>query len=282
MSKQSIFVSGLFLLGIAIGAAVMYQRSRLDLHQPHNEIASPSASSTQSIDHPMANAFVISEMSDDERIELLEQQLQHLNDRIAALERVADVEQDVPESAIALPTASTVDTPVSNRNPVVSTDRLVKAGLDRELAADIVRRRNEIDMKLLELRDRAAREGYAGTERYAQELNDLREQNVPLRDEIGDDYYDSYLFASGQTNRVRVASVMIGSPAETAGMQDGDMILSYDDKRMFNWNELQSETSMGQRGEYVNVSVLRNGQLVNLWMPRGPLGVRLGAARVKP
>jgi C-terminal processing protease CtpA/Prc len=164
----------------------------------------------------------------------------------------------------------------------VTTDNLVKAGIDPELAADIVRRRNEIDMKLLELRDRAAREAYIGTERYAEELEALREQNIPLRDEIGEEYYDSYLFASGRTNRVRIASVMIGSPAETSGMLDGDMIISYDNRRMFNWNELQEATSLGERGEYVNVTVLRNGELVNLWMPRGPLGVRLGAARVKP
>ena len=59
-------------------------------------------------------------------------------------------------------------------------------------------------------------------------------------------------------------------------------LLSYDNERMFNWNELQAATAKGERGEYVNVTVLRNGQLVNLWMPRGPLGVRLGAARVKP
>ena len=75
---------------------------------------------------------------------------------------------------------------------------------------------------------------------------------------------------------------MMGSPAEMSGMNDGDMILNYDDKRMFSWSELQDATSRGERGEYVNVTVLRNGQLVNLWVPRGPLGIRLGTARVKP
>jgi len=73
--------------------------------------------------------------------------------------------------------------------------------------------------------DRASREGYIGTERYVNELNELREQDISLRDEIGDEYYDNYLYTSGQSNRIRVASVMIGSPAEQAGMQNGDMIL---------------------------------------------------------
>ena len=286
MNNRFIFTAGLFLLGIAVGSAIMYTRETGDQQQPADDLPISPAASTQGVEHPMASAFVLSQVSDSERISLLEQQVQQLSDRIVALERFADAAQPESDegttSALALTTASTVDTPVRSLSPAVTTDNLVKAGLDRELAADIVRRRNEIDMKLLELRDRAAREGYLGTERYAGELEALREQNIPLRDEIGEDYYDSYLYASGRTNRVRVASVMIGSPAETAGMLDGDMVLSYDNRRMFNWNELQEATSLGERGEYVNVTVLRNGQLVNLWMPRGPLGVRLGAARVKP
>ena len=88
--------------------------------------------------------------------------------------------------------------------------------------------------------------------------------------------------AHEQRNRVRAVSVMMGSPAEMAGMKDGDMILSYDNRRMFNWNELQAATSLGERGEYVNVTVLRNGQQLNLWIPRGPLGIRLGSVRQKP
>ena len=81
--------------------------------------------------------------------------------RIAQLESsIQDQpEDDEAQATVALPLTgqSTVDTPVSNLNPAVTTDNLVKAGIDAELAADIVRRRNEIDMQLLELRDRAAR-----------------------------------------------------------------------------------------------------------------------------
>jgi C-terminal processing protease CtpA/Prc len=286
VNNRFIFTAGFFLLGIAAGAAIMVTRETDDQQQPVEDLPASKAASTQSSEHPMTSAFVLSQVSDSERITLLEQQVQQLSDRLVALERFADAAQPDSDtgtaSALALTTASTVDTPVSSLSPAVTTDNLVKAGIDPELAADIVRRRNEIDMKLLELRDRAAREAYLGTERYAEELEALREQNIPLRDEIGEEYYDSYLFASGRTNRVRIASVMIGSPAETSGMLDGDMILSYDNRRMFNWNELQEATSLGERGEYVNVTVLRNGELVNLWMPRGPLGVRLGAARVKP
>lgn len=284
MNKQYIIIPGLFVLGIAAGIAMMYDRDKEMTLAPVDQQHNPPAPGADPSDHPMANAFVISQVSDSERIQVLENKLQLLNERIEELEQLVDVELDETRTADALPihSPSTVDTPVSSMSPAMTTDNLVKAGINEELAADIVRRRNEIDMKILELRDRASRESYLNTGRYARELNELREQDMPLRDEIGDEYYDNYLFASRQSNRVKVASVMMGSPAELAGMQNGDLILNYDNKRMFNWNELQDATSRGQRDEYVNVTVLRNGQLVNLWIPRGPLGIRLGSARVKP
>lgn len=286
MNRNTILISGLLLLGIAAGAVFMHERGDTSLQRDAASSQASAAAPAPANRHPMAETFAIVSVSDSERIDMLEQQVRTLQSRIAQLESsIQDQpEEDEAQATIALPLTgqSTVDTPVSNLNPAVTTDNLVKAGIDAELAADIVRRRNEIDMQLLELRDRAAREGFFGTERYVDEVNALRAQNPSLRDEIGDDNYDSYLFASRQTNRVRAVSVMMGSPAEMAGMQDGDLIVSYDGRKMFNYGELQEATSRGERGEYVNVTVLRNGQLQNLWVPRGPLGIRLGSVRMRP
>ena len=284
MNKQFILILGVLVLGIGAGVTMMYHRDQEITQQPGNEPQTSPALQTEISEHPMASAFAVSQVSDSERIQALENQIQLLYERIEQLERSVDVKQDQTEetAALAIHGPSAVDTPVSSLNPAVTTQSLVKAGIDAELAAAIVRRRNEIDMKILQLRDRASREGYLNTARYSRELNELRDQDISLRDEIGDDYYDSYLFANRQSNRVKVASVMMGSPAEESGMMDGDLILSYDNRKMFNWNELQDATSRGQRDEYVNVTVLRNGQLVNLWVPRGPLGIRLGSARKKP
>ena len=284
MNKQIILIPVLLVLGIAAGVAMIYQRDQEITQQPENEPQTAPSPQTEISEHPMANAFVTSQVSDSERIQALENQIQLLSERIEQLEKSVDVKQEQTEetAALAIHDTSSVDTPVSSLNPAVTTKSLVKAGIDAELAAAIVRRRNEIDMKILQLRDRASREGYLNTARYSRELQELRDQDVSLRDEIGDDYYDSYLFTNRQSNRVKVASVMMGSPAEESGMMDGDLILSYDNRKIFNWNELQDATSRGQRDEYVNVTVLRNGQLVNLWVPRGPLGIRLGSARIKP
>ena len=237
-------------------------------------------------DHPMSGAFTAARVSDSEHIRSLEQQIGLLSERIEQLEQqvaaVDETRQTEPSEALTIIPKTAVDTPVSRSSPTLTTENLVSAGIAEQIAADIIRRKNEIDLQILELRDRAVREGYLGTSRYSSELDALLEQDVSLREEIGDDAYDRYLYTTGQTNRVNIASVMLGSPAEQAGIQKGDVILNYGDRQLFNWSELQDATTRGERGEYVNVSILREGQLLNLWLPRGPLGVRLGAARVKP
>ena len=286
MNKQFIFVPALFALGVAAGAVYMYSRDNDSALQQSSESDTLPALPVPATQNPMADAFAIATDSDAERIQLLEQQLRYLNERIEQLEQTitaaAEQQPSGDYGALAGNITSAVDTPVSSQNPMLTMDNLIKGGIDSVLAADIVRRKNEYDLKLLELRDRAAREGYLGSGQYQRELNALMSQNVELRDEIGDDAYDQYLYATGQHNRVRIASVMMGSPAEQAGLKTGDMILSYNDRPMFSWNELQGATTQGERGEYVNVSVIRNGQLLNLWVPRGPLGVRLGTIRVRP
>lgn len=284
MNKQFILLPALFALGIAAGVAMLYDRDKEVTRQPVKEVQTAPVLDSESSEYPVASAFVVTQTSDSERIQALEHKIDLLNERIVELERAVSVEQaeTIETGALAMPVSSNVDTPVTSMNPAVTTASLVKAGINEELAADIVRRRNEIDMSILELRDRASRDGYLNTARFTREMNELRQQDTSLREDIGDDYYDSYLFASGQSNRIRVASVMMGSQAEMSGMKDGDMILNYDNKRMFSWKELQDATSLGERDEYVNVTVLRNGQPLNLWIPRGPLGIRLGTARVKP
>ncbi len=285
MVRNRIIFPVLFALGIAAGAAFMYLRDNGAGEQGQPTAALQPARAIDTARHPMADAFSIARVPDSERIQALEQRVRALGERVDELERsreADELEDDDPAGSIILDSQSAADTPVSSRSPAMTIQNLVKAGIDQEMAADIVRRSNEIDMKLLELRDRATRDGFYGTDRYVGEVQALRDQNPALREEIGDDYYDSYLYNTGQQNRVRVVSVMMGSPAELAGMEDGDVILNYDNRRMFSWSELQNATAMGERGEYVNVTVLRNGQLHNLWIPRGPLGVRLGSVRFKP
>jgi len=58
--------------------------------------------------------------------------------------------------------------------------------------------------------------------------------------------------------------------------------LSYDNRRMFTWQELKDATTEGSLGEFVSMTVYRAGEHYNFTVPRGPLGVQLGATRLEP
>jgi C-terminal processing protease CtpA/Prc len=161
-------------------------------------------------------------------------------------------------------------------------DNLVKAGLEPWRAEDIARKQSQQALARLELRDKAARENYLRTTRFRQEMQELEASAPSVRDEIGIDTYDKYLYQSGQSNRVAISSVMTGSAAEQAGMLDGDLILSYDNQRLFNYRQLRGLTTAGERGETINVTVSRGGSEVSLALPRGPLGVGLDMVSVDP
>jgi C-terminal processing protease CtpA/Prc len=159
---------------------------------------------------------------------------------------------------------------------------LIAGGLDPNAAADVKRRSDELSMAKMYLRDQASREEWLDTPRFQEEMAALDAQQVSFRNELGDDGYDRFLFSLGQTNRVRVDDVMSGSPAADAGFEVGDMILRYGDTRVFAPDELVAQTQAGQPGETVPVTVIRQGKLLTVEVPRGPLGLRIAATQSNP
>ena len=135
------------------------------------------------------------------------------------------------------------------------------------------------EMALLQLEDQARREGWFGRPRYRQALRDLRES---LRADLGDERFDLLLYASGRHNRVVVKGLLNGSPAQRAGIQPGDEILSYGEGRIFRGEELKYRTTTGKPGEQVAIDLLRAGQRQRIWVSYGPLGVQLAEERRPP
>ena len=66
------------------------------------------------------------------------------------------------------------------------------------------------------------------------------------------------------------------------GVQKSDIVLIYANEKVLSWKDLRELTSKGVYGEYVNLNILRNQQLINILVPRGPLGVRLGTTVLDP
>ncbi|ESQ16160.1 MAG TPA: PDZ domain-containing protein [Chromatiaceae bacterium] len=201
----------------------------------------------------------------------LRQRIAQLEQRTSNADRTSNVNQNEAVRRAQRP-----------RTQQEQREALLRAGVTKQIADDIVWRRAEVSLERLELRDQATREGWFNTQRYREELRKVNEQRVSIRDEIGVDAYDRYLFETGQNNRVLVESVIPGSAGEISGLLPGDVIETYDALPMFDFRDLRSATSDGERGELVPVTVRRGDQQVELWLQRGPIGIGLDAMSADP
>jgi hypothetical protein len=168
--------------------------------------------------------------------------------------------------------------------PAVTSDLeyLAAVGLDPDVASDILRRISRQQFRSMELRNLMRSSGSSDRQRYADELRELNENRISLRTELGDERYDKYLFASRKNNRVKVNLVMAGSPAEDNGVQPGDVILYYNDKKIIDVRDLQRAALSGGAGGYGNIEILRDGNRMNLMLPHGTIGVQLQAIQIDP
>ncbi|EGV16827.1 PDZ domain-containing protein [Thiocapsa marina] len=214
------------------------------------------------------------------------QALRSLESQITDLRvRLSSVEQSLTRVLSASETAAKAADETRPPAPRTAEERrgaLVAAGVDPGLAEDLVLREAQRSLERLSLRDQAIREGWLGSAEYREELSRINADARSLREEIGDEIYDRYLFATGEENRVKIDSVIPGSAAEIAGLQPGDLIEAYAEERLFDFSELRRKTTEGEYGEQVAVRVRRGGRVVETWIPRGPLGVTLNSARVEP
>lgn len=127
-------------------------------------------------------------------------------------------------------------------------------------------------MAQIELQHQAMREGWYKTPRFREARRQIESD---FRTEIGDEDYDLLLYGSGKHNRVVVADVVDRSPGFRAGFRAGDVIFRYDDVRVFRGSEMQRASTTGNLGETVPVEVLRDGEIVRLYIDRGPMGFGL-------
>lgn len=138
------------------------------------------------------------------------------------------------------------------------------------------------ELERLFVRDQATREGWFRRPRYARRMREFNERYEALRFDYGDDGYDWILYARGRDNRVRVDRVLQGSAAADIGLEEGDVILQYDDERIFAAPALQQATGEGRAGATVSLEADRRGERIRLYPPRGPLGVVLSSLSVEP
>lgn len=228
---------------------------------------------------PPESGVSASDAATSRAVQSLETQVTDLRVRLASVEQALN---RVLSASAATARAIDETRPPAPRTAEERRGALVAAGVEPGLAEDLVLKEAQRSLERLSLRDQAIREGWVGNAQYREELARINADARSLREEIGDDTYDRYLYATGADNRVKVDSVIPGSAAEIAGLQAGDLIESYADERLFDFSELRSKTTEGEYGEQVPVQVRRAGRVIETWVPRGPLGVTLNSARVGP
>jgi hypothetical protein len=202
-----------------------------------------------------------------------------LTARVDALATAVEglLEADASRGA-ALPDAPTEPSPrpplrQRAREPADLGGRLLAAGFAPDRAEWIAQRTAELRMTQLQAQYDSAREGkpFDPTAVLAGERT--------LRSDLGDADYERYLQALDRPTSVPVRDVLASSPGERAGLQPGDEVVAYDGKRVFDFRELNALTLEGNAGESVVIQVRRNDQVLDLVMPRGPIGIFGGGFR---
>ncbi len=211
---------------------------------------------------------------------------QALEDRVAELQRrVEDLEAELRayRAAPGNDAGDSSASPLTTRAPEPrGKAQLIAAGIDTSTAEWVQQQLDKNQLDELYLQNQANREGWLNTPRYHEQRREIYQRFDAFREELGDETFDRLLYAVGRPNRVLVSDVMQGSPAEQIGLNPSDAILFYDGKRVFSTAELQGLTKAGDPASWVLVELMRDGKPVSLYVPGGPLGVRLGTARVAP
>jgi C-terminal processing protease CtpA/Prc len=218
------------------------------------------------------------------RLSQEERQRHSLQKRVTELERKLKKLQLITKSIENEEPVAEKDTEMSAEveEELDRETQLVAAGLEPQQAKSITQFLGDIEMERLYLHDQATREGWLGTPRYRQEFMTLVEREEELRLELGDTDYDLYLYGTGQPNRVIIQSVIEDSPAQKVGIQSKDIAYSYAGNRLYSMRDLVTATTEGIANESVLLEVIRDGQIYEFYLPRGPLGVRVTSESHKP
>jgi hypothetical protein len=223
-------------------------------------------------------------------LELAVQERQRLEDEVQTLSgQVAQLRQKLGEERDADLTATTS----SRREPEPEPDEdapaadnaispFLDAGFDPARAQYVKQVQDELSLQRLYLRDQAEREGWLRSTRYRDAMQAINDREANLAQDLGEDDYDRYLYAVGRPNRVLVGDVLANGPAQQAGIEIGDAILSYGGERIFDAGTLVDATRSGSAGMSTAIEIEREGQTQLVYVPRGPLGINLRVARVKP
>jgi len=214
----------------------------------------------------------------------MQQQLDHQADEQRRLEAELAALTAAPMAAIA----ADGDEATANRAPgsrvrgSATRESLIDAGFPAYQADEIVQMADRLAMERLDLQYRAQREGWLRTTDYREALSEMGNIRDKLIEDFGHSAYDRYLYASGRPNRLVVRDVYSDSPAASASLQPGDRVVEMDGERVYGEQDLRRIATQGADGQIVPVTIERGDSRFEVYVPRGPLGIRTTRQSVPP
>jgi S1-C subfamily serine protease len=97
---------------------------------------------------------------------------------------------------------------------------------------------------------------------------------------MSEEEYDRNLYASGMPNRLVITGVTPNSPAQNAGLAVGDIIITFNGRRVFDW--LDMRLSQANVPELVAMELQRDNDIYQALVPPGPLGIQTNPVMQEP
>jgi hypothetical protein len=193
-------------------------------------------------------------------------QIEELRSTIARLEQPVYSEAnrigEVSRPVLSHASEYAAPKPVQTAGPTIRTPdnaKLLEAGLTEAQAA-------------------AVTQLATGTGRYSDSEPAPENLRNEIVSQLGEEAYDGYLYATGQSNRLVVSST---ATSET-GIESGDRLHSLDGQRIYSTNDLKAGISSDQAADWLSLTVERNGEAVMLYIPKDNIGFRVERQRVNP
>jgi hypothetical protein len=277
MKSPIVLIALTLTVGIALGFLLQNEPDTVEAVTVQNTSVVPSSSIA--FDPSAADIITLNRLLQDEikARQSLAKKLDALSRQVAEFKRNSQSQGN----ALSEQTAGAESLDAEPDSDLFNERALVDSGMTDSQARELKVFFEQQEMQQLYLRDQSIREGW-DRQKYRENIQVLNDEEDALKDRLGDSAYDAYLYASGQSNRVAVSSVLATAPAGAAGIQAGDHILRYDNQRIYSGFELRQATRGGNATDSVPIEVEREGEIFEVYIVRGPLGIRMNSVSVAP
>lgn len=287
MNKPLFFITLILVIGVLVGVFIKSDQDSDGLEKTGlSQSTTIAASDQNATKHPVSERDSVEIRKLNQLLnkeirtrQALEKKLESLNRQMTNLESVV---QSLKEAGGSEQVASGVNPNASDPDDKWFNEQaLVDSGISSSRASELKAFFEQLELERLYLRDQSIREGWDRA-KYREALQTLTNQEDDLINRLSESEYDAYLYASGQSNRVVVTSVLATAQAGTAGILSGDQIIRYDNQRIYNGFDLREATAGGSIEDTVALEVERDGETLHFYLPRGPLGIRMNSVSVAP